>query len=88
MSTIEQTLQQRQSVHGDFSVNAAITQRLKEIIRASPNYEKLTDVQKEALEMTAHKISRILAGDPNHADHWHDGQGYLKLAHDRIETKL
>jgi len=29
----------------------------------SPNWEKLSDDKKEALEMTAHKIGRILNGD-------------------------
>jgi len=35
---------------------------------------------REALEMIAHKIGRILNGDPNYADSWHDIAGYAKLA--------
>lgn len=38
----------------------------------------------EALDMIAHKIARIVAGDPWHVDSWHDIQGYAKLVEDRI----
>lgn len=31
------------------------------------------------LEMIAHKIARILNGDPNYADNWHDIAGYATL---------
>ena len=34
--------------------------------------------------MIVHKIARILAGDPNHADHWHDIAGYAILVEERI----
>jgi len=45
----------------------------------------LNDVQKEALEMILHKVARIVSGNPNHADHWHDIGGYSKLVEDRID---
>lgn len=44
--------------------------------------------QKEALEMIAHKIGRILNGDPNYADSWHDIAGYAKLVDDRLNGKV
>jgi hypothetical protein len=39
----------------------------------------MTMVQDEALSMIVMKISRILTGDPNHADHWADIAGYATL---------
>ena len=51
----------------------------------SPNWEKLDDDQREALEMTAHKIGRILNGDPNYADSWHDIIGYTRLVEARLD---
>ena len=42
-------------------------------------WAKLTDPQKEALEMIAHKIGRILAGRPAFRDQWDDIAGYAKL---------
>jgi len=41
--------------------------------------------QREALEMIAHKIARIINGDPNYADSWVDIAGYAKLVSDRLE---
>ena len=33
------------------------------------------------------KLSRIIYGNPNHADHWIDIAGYAKLVSDRLENK-
>ncbi len=82
MSTIEETLKERGSIHGEFSINSAIAQDLKKIVR--DNAQSLSDIQKESLDMIMHKVSRILAGDPNHKDHWHDIAGYATLVRDRI----
>lgn len=37
--------------------------------------------------MIAVKIARILVGDCNHPDHWHDIAGYATLVADRLEGK-
>lgn len=36
-------------------------------------------VRELEFEMIAHKIARILNGDPNYADNWHDIAGYATL---------
>ena len=36
--------------------------------------------------MIAHKIGRILAGDPNHIDHWLDIAGYATLVAKELEA--
>lgn len=41
--------------------------------------------QRESLEMVMHKIARIINGDPNYADSWHDIAGYAKLVADRLD---
>jgi hypothetical protein len=46
----------------------------------------MDDDQREALDMIAHKIGRILNGDPNYADSWVDIAGYAKLVADRLES--
>jgi hypothetical protein len=76
---ISATLAERGVTHGDFKIHARITQNLKRAMLASPNWDRLTDAQRESLEMQAHKQGRILAGDPEHADSWHDIAGYAKL---------
>ena len=81
---IESTLQERGNRYGEFSEHARITQNLKRAMSDSPNWEQLADDQKEALEMAAHKIGRILNGDANYHDSWHDINGYIKLVADRL----
>lgn len=82
---IAATLTRRGSRYGVFESHASITQRLKETMKATPNWPKLSDDQKESLEMVAHKIGRILNGDPDYDDSWVDIAGYTKLVADRLQ---
>lgn len=85
MSTdIDATLAERGSRYGTFVEHARITQNIKTAMRNSPNWEKLDNDQTECLEMIAHKVGRILNGDPNYHDSWHDIVGYTKLVADRL----
>lgn len=77
--TVTEILNERQSTHGTFEESATTVQRIKVIMRSTPNWDKLSNAQREALEMIVHKIGRILHGDPNHLDSWQDIQGYTKL---------
>jgi len=83
METTE-LLAERGKTHGDFTKHAEITQGLKQLMMAEPTYRKLSVVQQESLEMIQHKIGRILAGNPDHKDHWDDIAGYAKLVSDRL----
>lgn len=99
-SSVEATLAQRGSRYGDFTDHARICQDLKEVMvnskKCMPDittqkelhyesgWDKLSPVQKQALEVIADKIARILSGDPNYDDNWHDIQGYAKLVEDRL----
>lgn len=79
MQSVGDTLKQRAVTHGSFEDHAKCTQALKRVMRASKKWQTLSDQQKEALEMIAHKVGRVLSGDPNHQDHWHDMAGYSTL---------
>jgi len=79
MSDIADVLADRQSVHGDFRDNARISQHLKLFFRAQNSWWELPEVQKEALDMIAAKICRILSGNSHHPDHWLDIAGYASL---------
>ncbi len=83
--TIEDTLKERGGRYGEFGIHAVITQNIKSAMRDSPNWRTLPPDMKEALEMVAHKVGRILNGDPNYKDSWHDIIGYTKLIDDRLE---
>ena len=77
--TIEKILAERGKTHGDFRIHAAITDAIKFRMHSSSKWSYLSPTQREALDMTAHKIGRILAGDPNLKDHWDDIAGYTTL---------
>jgi len=83
METTE-LLAERGKTHGDFTNHAQVTQMLKDVMFSQPTYQGLSQVQKEALEMIQHKVGRILAGNPDHQDHWDDIAGYAKLVSDRL----
>lgn len=87
MTDIDNTLAERRKTHGKFTDHARCTVTLKETMRQSKNWEALDFDQKEALDMIAHKIGRILEGDPNFHDSWHDIVGYTKLGADRLAEK-
>lgn len=81
---IDTTLAERGSRYGSFEEHARITQDIKAAMKDSKNWEKLKPNQKECLEMIAHKVGRILNGDPNYHDSWHDIVGYTKLVADEL----
>lgn len=83
-SSISFILAERGSRYGSFKSHATITQALKTEMKNSPKWGCLSDSQKEALEMIAHKIGRILNGDPNYLDSWIDIVGYTQLVIDEL----
>lgn len=82
--SITDTLTERGNNYGKFSSHAIITQDLKYVMRHTDGWDNLNLSQKEALEMIAHKIGRILNGNPNYADSWHDIAGYASLVDKRL----
>ena len=70
----------RQSTHGSFADNAAVSQMLKRVYRSSEGWERLTDIEREAMDMIALKFSRVLSGKSRERQHWEDVVGYAKLA--------
>lgn len=82
---VEATLAERGSRYGEFHEHARITQNIKRAMQDSPNWPSLPDDMKEALEMVAHKAGRILNGDPNYDDSWHDIIGYTRLVEQRLK---
>lgn len=87
MQDLETTLNERGSVYGKFETQAAITQDLKAVIRhyAREVGQSFHPDQIEALDMICSKISRIVNGDPNYVDSWHDIAGYAQLVVSRLQ---
>ena len=82
--SVEELLSERRTTHGDFTDHAETTQLLKECMQSSPNWMRLSYVEKEALEMIQHKVGRVLSGDPALQDHWADIEGYARLVSQRL----
>jgi hypothetical protein len=90
MNDIQATLDERGTRYGEFMGHAEITCALKNIIAqyAITREKKLEFDQMEALDMICHKIGRILNGDPDYADSWHDIAGYAQLVANRLNSEL
>jgi Domain of unknown function (DUF6378) len=87
MIHIHETLSERQATHGDFATHALIAQSIKCQMFNAHGYVALSAMQREALDMIAHKIARILNGNPDVHDHWHDIGGYATLVANTMEPK-
>ena len=86
MTDISSTLAERGSRYWVFAEQASIAQSIKRAMADGRNWSSLADDQREALDMLANKIARILNGDPNSHDSWHDIVGYTKLVADRLAS--
>jgi hypothetical protein len=84
---IEKTLAERGARYGAFPAHAEIAQQLKDAMRPTPGWNRLAADQKQALETIADKIARILNGDPDYLDNWHDIIGYTRLVEQRLESE-
>lgn len=80
--SLEETLKERGSRYGAFPDNAYIAQELKLVVRQQANWNSLDHTYHEAIDNILQKIARIMSGDPDYPDNWHDIQGYAKLAED------
>lgn len=80
----EDLLEVRKSTHGEYSEHARCTQRIMRALMAERNWPNLTNIQLESLHMFAHKMGRIVTGDPNVHDHWDDIAGYAVLVSQRL----
>lgn len=84
---IEKILEERGRRYGSFVEHASITQDIKKAMKGDTGHaaaygskwDSLADNKKEALEMIAHKIGRILTGDSDYKDSWVDIEGYAHL---------
>jgi len=80
----ESLLEDRGVQYGSFERNASNAQAIKEILRFGTTWEQLEDDQKEALDLIATKLSRIIGGDEDYVDNWTDIIGYARLVERRM----
>lgn len=80
--SIEKIIFERSKTHGDFAKVSLMSQQLKAVLAQGDNWAKLTDQQREAIEMICPKLARIMFGNNNTSEHWNDISGYALLAAD------
>jgi hypothetical protein len=83
---LNSTLKHRGERYGDFVGHATVTMRLKRVVgdELAVRGKTLADDQQEALDMVFHKIGRIINGDADYDDSWHDIAGYAQLVAERL----
>lgn len=81
---VQNILKERGNKYGTFEDNSELTQKVKDIYRAHPGWQKLSYAQREAFDMDIHKKSRIMNGDPNYQDSWTDIVGYNLLVEEKL----
>jgi hypothetical protein len=84
--SIEATLAERQSTYGSFEDVAFVTENIMSVlghVRAN-GLSEMPNTHRMALYMIASKMARIVNGNFNHIDSWHDISGYAKLVEDLI----
>lgn len=88
---VDAILGERGNRYGTFESNAKTCQLLKNVLHSQDGWYRLSYVQREAVEMMMHKISRLVNGDATYLDTVVDIAGYnqLMLEHmrDRNEGK-
>ena len=84
--TIEATLAERQAQYGCFEDVAFVTENIMAILSKvrSNGLTDLPHTHRMALYMIASKMARIVNGDFNHKDSWHDIAGYATLVEQEL----
>lgn len=87
MTDLTATLAERGARYGKFEDHAVIAQGLKDQMWATEGWSRLAPDQRQALEVIQDKVARILNGDPDYTDNWHDIAGYSRLVEDRLTER-
>lgn len=77
--TVEETLNQRKNVHGNYAHSAGIKDKVLEEFSKTDNWKKLGAEGRQTVRMITEKLGRIMYGDCFFPDHWHDIAGYATL---------
>jgi len=84
---VNATLAERGARYGSFVDHAAIAEALISTAMSYPGWRKLAPDQRQSFRMFADKQARILSGDPNYSDSWHDIAGYATLIDNRLKAE-
>lgn len=84
MKQVNETLAQRGKHYGDFVKTFDVIQQIKDALKDGVGWAAMPPERREALEMIAVKLGRLVSGDSGHADSWHDIAGYARLVEESL----
>jgi len=84
---VDETLAQRGKHYGDFVKTFDVIQQIKDALKDGVGWAAMPPERREALEMIAVKLGRLVSGDSGHADSWHDIAGYARLVEESVTEK-
>jgi len=78
----DKLLNERESTHGDFSVNAIVSAQIIKVMNRWAHRQNTVFIDEEscALSQIALKLARLVSGGSERADSWRDIAGYAALA--------
>lgn len=96
MSELRNTLNERGSRYGRFDAHAGCAEAFIAVAMGQRNWQDMAVAlpqtkwwglaadQRHAIRYILDKLARILEGDPDYTDNWHDIAGYATLIEDRL----
>lgn len=84
MKNVDDTLTDRGQHYGDFARTFDVIQQIKAALKDGAGWAEMPAERREALEMIAVKMGRLVSGDSGHADSWHDIAGYARLVEESV----
>lgn len=90
---VKKVLEDRGKIYGEFGDIAVTSLALKDILISAVHKnngvgmvldERERLILIEGLGMIAHKLARVVCGDPRYLDNYVDISGYAMLIHDRV----
>ena len=82
---IDDTLKQRGASYGNYVDQSVIAENLMREIEREKGWKKFPPTHRQATRVIVIKLARLLNGNPNHVDSWHDIAGYATLARNACE---
>jgi len=79
MKNIAETLDEREEEYGSYVDLSDIVESIIASYACSTNWVNMESYQRVSLYMDAMKTARILNGNPDNIDSWHDKAGYAEL---------
>ena len=79
MKNIAETLDEREQEYGEYVDLSDVLESIITAYACSKNWVNMEPFQRVALYMDAMKTARILNGNPDNIDSWHDKAGYAEL---------